>query len=287
MENNIKRYVNIRLFTERRPLNSSRVSKCGECVYVCVNESSSLNTKFSSQKSRAPTNGTPRSSHRSITSDYESSSILDSASMYGTDEPSTSSPSIHSQNQPSTQHREVNIDEHISSKSKKKSKDPAPILTVNKSSDSPAKSIEVASKSDAMFGLSTIKEGFDAEENQSSSRQHTDDEIDFDGCFNKIQQKKNKKPAPTVPQGKEQQKSVGNSQSEDIRTPSASISTTVNTQHTSSTLAKRSDDLHESTDDDVDELLGNLEVRLPGKYIHTYTYTHTHIYTYSLCTIFD
>lgn len=244
-----------------------------ECVvYVCVNE-------FSSQKSRAPTNGTPRSSHRSITSDYESSSILDSASMYGADEPS-----IHSQNQPTfTQYREVNVDEHTSTKSKKKNKDPAPILSVTKPSDSSAKGAEVSSKSDSMFGLSTIRESHDTEENTFNSRQHTDDEIDFDGCFNQMQQKKTKKSAPIAPQGKEQQKLIVNSQSDDIRTPSASISLSVNQQRTSSTLTKRSDDLQDSTDDDVDELLGNLEVRFSsGKYIHTYTYTHVHIY--SLCT---
>lgn len=244
---------------------------------------SQLKTYFS-QKSRAPTNGTPHSSRRSVTSDYESSSILDSASMYGGEEHSASSPSAHSQNISFGQHqREVNVDEHVSSKSKKKSKEPAPILAVTKPSDShssiSAKGSEISPKADSVFGLSTIKESYDPEENLSSSRQHTDDEVDFDGYFNQVQQKKTKKQAPTLPPSKEQRIST-NSQSDDIRTPSASISMGNNSARTSSTLTKQSDDLADSTDDDVDELLGNLEVRFAGKYMHTYIHIHTHMFSH-------
>ena len=210
--------------------------------------------------------------------------------MYGGDEHSTSSPSAHSQNISFGQQREVNVDEHVSSKSKKKkSKEPAPILTNTKPSDShsstSAKGLEISPKADSVFGLSTIKESYDIEENLSSSRQHTDDEVDFDGYFNQVQQKKTKKQAPTLPQSKEQRIST-NSQSDDIRTPSASISMGTNSARTSSTLTKQSDDLLDSTDDDVDELLGNLEVRFAGKYMHTYIHTHTQVFTYSSCTIF-
>jgi hypothetical protein len=35
-----------------------------------------------------------------------------------------------------------------------------------------------------------------------------------------------------------------------------------------------SENKHDSTDDDVDELIGNLEVRFFGKYTHTYIHTH-------------
>ena len=96
-----------------------------------------IKKQYFSQKSRAPTNETPHSSRRSITSDYETSSILDSASMYGGDDTSTSSPPVRSQIQ---QQREVNVDEHLASKNtsnKKKTKEPLPTIITTKATDSP------------------------------------------------------------------------------------------------------------------------------------------------------
>jgi hypothetical protein len=77
--------------------------------------------------------GTPHSSRRSVTSDYDTSSILDSASMYGGDEPSTPSPPIRSQVQ-QQQQREVYVGDELPPRSnstrKKKSKEPSPSTTL-------------------------------------------------------------------------------------------------------------------------------------------------------------
>ena len=84
--------------------------------------------------------GTPYS-RRSITSDYDTSSILDSASMYGGDEPSTPSPPIRSQvqqqqqqQQPQQQQREVYVGDDLPPRSnstrRKKSKEPSPSATL-------------------------------------------------------------------------------------------------------------------------------------------------------------
>lgn len=188
--------------------------------------------------------------------------------MYGGDEPSTSSTSAH--NQISQQH-EVNVDEYKPSKTKKKTKDPAPIISITKPTDSNSsktKEFENNSKIDSVFGLSTIKENHDPDDNLASSKQLTDDELDFDNYFNKIEQKKTKKPAPILQQAKESRRSL--SRSDEIRTPATSISLQTNPLLTASTVTKQSESNHDSTDDDVDELLGNLEVRFLGKYTHTY-----------------
>lgn len=75
--------------------------------------------------------GTPYS-RRSITSDYDTSSILDSASMYGGEEPSTPSPPIRSQVQ--QQQREVYVGDDLPPRSnstrRKKSKEPSPSATL-------------------------------------------------------------------------------------------------------------------------------------------------------------
>ena len=157
--------------------------------------------------------------------------------MYGGDENSTSSMS--GQNQ-IPQPREVNVDEPRSSKTKKKTKDPAPIISITKPIDN---------------GLSTIKENHDSDDHLGSSRHLTDDELDFDNYFDKLkqptQQKKTKKPAPILQQSKEPRASIG-----DIRTPSTSISLQNNPLLTTSTVTKSSsENNHDSTDDDVDELL--------------------------------
>ncbi len=70
--------------------------------------------------------GTPHSSRRSVTSDYDTSSILDSASMYGGDEPSTPSPPVRSQVQ---RQREVYVGDDLpprSNSTRRKSKEPSP-----------------------------------------------------------------------------------------------------------------------------------------------------------------
>jgi hypothetical protein len=80
--------------------------------------------------------GTPHSSRRSVTSDYDTSSILDSASMYGGDEPSTPSPPIRSQvqqQQQQQQQREVYVGDELpprSNSTRRKSKEPSPSTTL-------------------------------------------------------------------------------------------------------------------------------------------------------------
>ena len=62
-------------------------------------------------------------------------------------------------------------------------------------------------------------------------------------------------------------------QSDDIQTPSASVSIKMNSTSTSSTILstkQKYDDINESTDDDVDELIGKFEVNILGKCTHTY-----------------
>jgi hypothetical protein len=190
--------------------------------------------------------------------------------MYGGDEHSTSSTSIQNQ---IPQSREVNVDEPRSSKTKKKIKDPAPIINITKPIDT-TKEFEI----DSVFGLSTIKETHDQDD---THRHLTDDELDFDNYFNKlkqpIEQKKTKKPAPIIQSSKEPRHSTV-SHSDEIRTPATSISLQTNPLYmTISNVTKKpssSENKHDSTDDDVDELIGNLEVRFFGKYTHTYIHTH-------------
>ena len=181
--------------------------------------------------------------------------------MYGGDEPSVSLSAARPP-LPTPPPREVNVDEYLASKTKNK-KDPLPIIITTKSPES-------NSRSDSLFGLSTIRESHD-----SGSKPQTDDEHDFDQYFKQIEQKKSKKLAPPPPpQSKELKRSTFSSP-EEIKTPSTSVSIQSNPFSTSSST-KQSQNMHDSTDDDVDELLGNLEVRSSGKYTHTYIHTHTH-----------
>ncbi|CAF0760898.1 unnamed protein product [Rotaria sordida] len=292
--------------------------------YTSLNSLPYNDTKQQKKKSRAPSSGigstldseTPYSSRRSITSDYETSSILDSASMYAGEETSIPSPSNRPQIQ--EQHREeISVDDNLLSSNpsnKKKTKEPLPSLNVptiiiNESSNSPSlpistdynrkisitgddieaafdfvddnktainksKDYEITSTSDSFFGLSTIKEILDTDEtilSSTSSKHLKDEEIDFSNYFNRINQtnddKKTKKSAldilksKFIHHSKEQQHSI-RSQSDDIQTPSASISVKLNTTSNSSiTLPtkKQSNDINDSTDEDVDEVLGTLE----------------------------
>ena len=139
--------------------------------------------------------------------------------------------------------------------------------------------------SDSFFGLSTIKENLGADENTfntNSSKPRTDVEIDFDNYFSRMKQpveeKKPKKTAPifqhskTTHHSKDQKRSTL-VHSDDIQTPSTSISVQVDNNPMSSTtlpVLKQSDNKQDSTDEDVDEVLGTLEVNICGKCTHTY-----------------
>jgi len=212
--------------------------------------------------------------------------------MFGGDETSTQSPNVRSQ-----QH-EVNVDENLSSKTtseKKKTKAPLPKIVTTKPTESPilidrsrnftitddinkSKEYEITSKSDTNFGLSPIKENLGTDENISSSKHQDGEENDFDNYFKKHDEKKStKKSAPVMSQSKstphsKEQKRSTLSQSDDIKTPSTSISVKIEPTSTSTTT-KQSDNTHDSTDEDVDELLGKLEVIVFGKYMHTYIHT--------------
>ena len=288
--------------------------------------------------------GTPHSSRRSITSDYDTSSILDSASMYGGDEPSTPSPPVRSQVQ--QQQRETYVGDELpprSNSTRKKSKEPSPssalptIVTTKLTNNSPplpstehsrsfsvtGDDIEAAfdaindykastneskeyetSSPDSLFGLSTIKEATDEIFlGTGSSKQKNDeeiDDIDFNNCFNKYKQqnptkiteeKSSKKSAPSTPVNQEpksarhstEPKRTAPIHTDDIRTPSVSVPTpklnTTPTPTVSVTTSKQNetiaDNSNDSSDEDVDELLGKLEVSI---YLFS---THAHIHTYT------
>lgn len=114
--------------------------------------------------------GTPHSSRRSITSDYDTSSILDSASMYGGDEPSTPSPPVRSQVQQQPQHREVYVGDELpprSNSTRRKSKEPSAsatlptIITTKINNDSPPPVSTEHSRSFSITG-DDIEAAFDA-----------------------------------------------------------------------------------------------------------------------------
>jgi hypothetical protein len=115
----------------------------------------------------------------------------------------------------------------------------------------------------------------------TGSKYRDDEEINFDSYFNQNKQpqeeKKTKTSAPIIPQSKSTSNSKEQNRSYDIQTPSTSLSVkTDNTPNSSVTLpakkqnATTSDDSDGSVDEDVDELLGKLEVSISGKYTHTY-----------------
>ncbi|CAF0947963.1 unnamed protein product [Adineta ricciae] len=276
---------------------------------------------------------TPHSSRRSITSDYETSSILDSASMYGGDDGTTSSSADRFQT-PQQLHREVSVDENQPWKKTPKQRrekeqhasKPIPIIITTKASaNSPQISdhnrhssvtgddIEAAFDSinnykaslnkpkentvaDSYFGLSTISEHQDVDENPFSSNQQPEEEIDFDNYFTKhkqqkqdsIEEKKPKRTAPIL----QQSKTVNQSKEDDysklalsneIFTPSTSVSIKTDTNNSSAStvpVRQQSEEKHNSTDDDIDEIIGKLEVIIFGKctHAHIHTYIHTFIY---------
>ncbi|CAF1007989.1 unnamed protein product [Adineta ricciae] len=255
---------------------------------------------------------TPHSSRRSITSDYETSSILDSASMYGGDDGTASSSADRLQT-PQQQHREVSVDENQPWKKTPKqrrekeqhsSKSIPTIITTKPSVNSPQISdhnrhssvtgddIEAAFDSindykaslnkskentvaESYFGLSTISEHQDVDENPFSSKQQAEEEIDFDNYFSKhkqqkqdsIEEKKPKRTAPIL----QQSKTVIQSKEDDyaklalsseIFTPSTSVSIKTDTNNSSAStvpVRQQSEEKHNSTDDDIDEIIGKLE----------------------------
>ncbi|CAF4212935.1 unnamed protein product [Rotaria socialis] len=180
--------------------------------------------------------------------------------------------------------------------------------SVNDSSSNKTREHEMSSP-DSLFGLSTIKEATDTDEfilGTTSSRHHKDediDDIDFDNCFNKykhqqekqqttekkpIEEKPNKKLAPSTPVSQKSQKPQEIKQetrsshhskeqkrtapihTDVIPTPSVSMpitkvdltptpTVTVSTTKPKDTSLTELDDSNDSIDEDVDELLGKLE----------------------------
>ena len=277
--------------------------------------------------------GTPHSSRRSITSDYDTSSILDSASMYGGDEPSTPSPPTRSHMQESY----VADDPPPVKKNstKKKSTElpstPSPAIVTAKPPSPPSVSAEsrrnvsvtgddIEAAFDAiydsrpstsqskehglmlspnsLFGLSTIEESIDTDEyrmNSDFEKHRTDEELDFDNYFNQIKRSnEDDKRKPSTSTHAHETKPFAYPQepkrfvlnhSADITTPATSIA--LNIEPIVSPPKKTqsiSDQLADSTDEDVDELLGKLEVSISRKYAHTYTHTHTHADSFSPAT---
>ena len=192
--------------------------------------------------------------------------------------------------------------------------------STNEPSVTKAKDYEIAAP-DSLFGLSTIKEAVDTDEvvlDADSSRPLNDeeiDEIDFDNCFNKykhqnrtkaVDEKTPKRSAPSTPVHQPSQKTsepkstqhsyepkrLASAHTDEIRTPVTSVPTprldttptptvTVSSARAADTTESNFDDPNDSGDEDVDELLGKLEVSIslssPHAHIHTHTYTHDYI----------
>ena len=159
------------------------------------------------------------------------------------------------------------------------------------------------SSPDSLFGLSTIKEAIDTDDTLHSThsaryQQEEIDDIDFDNCFNKykqqnqtklVEEKPNKaiapppQPAIERSQKSHEPKSARRSKDEkrtaptppsEVRPSTISIVTpkmetpptptvTVSTVKQQEPLSNPFDDSNDSIDEDVDELLGKLEVSIP------------------------
>ena len=161
----------------------------------------------------------------------------------------------------------------------------------NKSKDD-----EIVSTPDSLSGLTTIRENVNADESihgSTSSKHVNDNEINFDNYFNQINQANEDKMSKTFPSTVQQSKSVSHSkeqrpsalsQSDDIYTPAASVSVKLGTISTSSStvsIQKRTEDIEDSTDDDVGELLGNMKVSYFWK-MHTHIHTHIKNFSFSI-----
>lgn len=155
----------------------------------------------------------------------------------------------------------------------------------NKTSINKTIDYDIKSATDSFLGLSTIKENLDIDEHtvrSSSSKDPLDEEIDFGNYFNQINQLNETAKSKNTSSGIQQLKSINapkeqtyvtHAQSDDIQTPSASVSIKMNSTSTSSTILstkQKYDDINESTDEDVDELIGKFEVNILGKCTHTY-----------------
>ncbi|CAF0782940.1 unnamed protein product [Rotaria sordida] len=188
---------NVRDFLDDSPSESTSIAGS----HMSLNSMSYNNNAESQQKKmpHAPSNGlgstlgtgTPHSSRRSITSDYDTSSILDSASMYGGDEPSTPSPPIRSQVQQQQHHREVYVGDDLpprSNSTRKKSREPSPsatlptIMTTKNQNNSASLSSTEHSRSFSVTG-DDIEAAFDAindykiSMNESSLNKSKDHEV--------------------------------------------------------------------------------------------------------------
>lgn len=132
-----------------------------------------------------------------------------------------------------------------------------------------------------IFGLSTIEENLSKDDHvvsSNASKRFNDDEIDFQNILTKVNQ---------IDENKKRQMKLdihpSNYQSDDIQTPSVSIDTQTNTNSSFSTTMSNKNqmnDMNDSTDEDVDELLGKFEVNILGKYAHTYIHIYILMYFY-------
>ena len=180
------------------------------------------------------------------------------------------------------------------------------------------------SSPDSLFGLSTIKEAIDHDEGFLTKGKKTNqdeqdlDEIDFDSCFDKykaqyqtkfIEEKSTKGPAPAKPttqttpkkdeisstrQFKEPKraapKHVDEPQAPPAMISTPKIETTPTITHSTikqlDSISNHFDDPNDSIYEDVDELLGKLEVSSAIVICHTRTHTYIHTYVQTLQTSF-
>ena len=166
--------------------------------------------------------------------------------------------------------------------------------------------IKEAGDTDELFG------GKDSAASARNRNEAEFDELDFDQCFDKYKPKVNqtkppeektsKAPAPakpTVPppQANPEPKSARQTKepkrsapvhTEPARASSVTIATpkiettptpTISSPKTIESISSRQDDSNDSIDEDVDELLGKLEVSIRGCPSYTHTHTHTYIHT--------
>ena len=188
--------------------------------------------------------------------------------------------------------------------------------SMHESSNNRAKDQDLSSP-DSLFGLSTIKEAVDTDElfagKDAFARHRNDaelDDIDFDQCFDKYKAqeiqtkpaevKTSKAAAPakpttptaqTVPEPKSTRQTKEPKRSAPVHNESARVSSvtiatpkidttptpTSSSSKTIETISSRQEDPNDSIDEDVDELLGKLEVSIRG--CLRYTHTHAHIHT--------
>ena len=120
-----------------------------------------------------------------------------------------------------------------------------------------------------LFGLSTIDEERKSHSTNIKSPT-TDDELDFSSYFNKA--------PPTLQELKSSLQTMTLNQSSEILTPSVSLTTKIESNSLALSDTQPTENFtDESVDEDVEELLGKLEVSVCGEYMHTHTHIHTYI----------